>query len=239
MVAGRQWVTCKGCGRSWCHTAEHQCSPVDRWAASSEIMATILSKVQVMFLKPCHKCVFIGFVVNDVAGSPWHFSRGCWGTDQGLNKQETWGVLALHSLTKGFLKRLSAKINGELFNLNRNQLIIMMELLTEHYNSKWSLFKLWPVDSPGCDRCKYPYETASHILCDCKALAVLRFMHLGHYFLQWGDFVDISVRKVLHFIWCCWMLKQRAALQIRKWPRCKHHCSGHPAVLCPHYVTFG
>ena len=76
----------------------------------------------------------------------------------------------------------------------------MMELLTEHYNLKLSLFKLWLVDSPVYDRCKYSYETASNIRCDCKALAVSRFFHLGHHFLQSSDFADISVRKVLHFI---------------------------------------
>ena len=104
--------------------------------------------------------------------------------------------MAIHSWTDGFLKRLCTKINGELLNLNRNQLIIMMELLRGHYNLKLSLFKLWPVDSPGCDRCKYSYEATSHIFCDCKALAVLRFFHPGHHFLQLGDFADISVRKV-------------------------------------------
>lgn len=90
----------------------------------------------------------------------------------------------------------------------------MMELLTKHYTIKLSVFELWPIDSPGCDRCKYSYETASHILSDCKTLAVLRFMHLGHHFLQSGDFADISVRKVLYFIRCCWLLKQRVTLKI-------------------------
>ena len=34
---------------------------------------------------------------------------------------------------------------------------------------------------------------ASHVLCDFKALAVLRVRHLGHNFLKAGNFVDISV----------------------------------------------
>jgi len=38
---------------------------------------------------------------------------------------------------------------------------------------------------------------ASHILCDCEALATLRFMHLGHYFLKPGDFEDICVSNLL------------------------------------------
>jgi len=38
----------------------------------------------------------------------------------------------------------------------------------------------------------------SHFLCDCEALVVLRFRHLGHHFLKLGGFANISVSKVLH-----------------------------------------
>ena len=37
---------------------------------------------------------------------------------------------------------------------------------------------------------------ASHILCDCMALATFRFKHLGHHFMQPGDFQDISLSRV-------------------------------------------
>ena len=42
-------------------------------------------------------------------------------------------------------------------------------------------------------------ELASHILCDCEALATLRYKCLGHHFVKPGDFEDISVCKILHF----------------------------------------
>jgi len=41
---------------------------------------------------------------------------------------------------------------------------------------------------------------ASQVPCDCKVIAVFRFRHLGHDFLKAGDFVDISVSKVLQFV---------------------------------------
>ena len=41
---------------------------------------------------------------------------------------------------------------------------------------------------------------ASHILCDCVALATLSFRHLGHHFMQPGDFEDTSVNRILHFV---------------------------------------
>jgi hypothetical protein len=38
------------------------------------------------------------------------------------------------------------------------------------------------VDSPICGRCHTATETASHILCECVALAKFRFHRLGKYF---------------------------------------------------------
>jgi len=46
-------------------------------------------------------------------------------------------------------------------------------------------------------RHRHAFEMASHFLCDCEALVVLRFRHLGHNFLKLG-FANISVSKVLH-----------------------------------------
>jgi hypothetical protein len=43
-------------------------------------------------------------------------------------------------------------------------------------------------------------EMASHVLCNCDALATLRFRHLGCHFMKPGDFEDISVSKILHFV---------------------------------------
>ena len=65
---------------------------------------------------------------------------------------------------------------------------------------KHPVFKLRLVDSPECDGWKWESETASHVLCDCTALAALRFRQLAHHFLQPADFSDISNSKVLHFI---------------------------------------
>jgi hypothetical protein len=38
------------------------------------------------------------------------------------------------------------------------------------------------------------------VLSDCEALAYLRFRHLGQLFMEPGDFYDVPIRKVLHFI---------------------------------------
>jgi hypothetical protein len=50
------------------------------------------------------------------------------------------------------------------------------------------------------DIAHYTGETDTHILCECEAIAYLRFRHLGHYFMEPGDCQDAPVSKILHFI---------------------------------------
>lgn len=40
---------------------------------------------------------------------------------------------------------------------------------------------------------------AAHVLCECKALATLRYRHLGCHAMKPCDSEDISVSKILHF----------------------------------------
>jgi len=61
------------------------------------------------------------------------------------------------------------------------------------------LFELRLVNSPKCDKCKQSSEIASRFFCDCEAFTTLRFKHLGC-FLKAGDFEDIAVSTILHFI---------------------------------------
>jgi hypothetical protein len=62
------------------------------------------------------------------------------------------------------------------------------------------LFKLGLTDDPTCLRYLEEDELATHILCDCEAIAYLRFRHLGQYFMQPSDYYDAPINRVLHFI---------------------------------------
>jgi hypothetical protein len=42
--------------------------------------------------------------------------------------------------------------------------------------------------------------SATHILCDCEAIAYLRFHHLRQFFVEPSDYYYIPINKVLHFI---------------------------------------
>ena len=41
---------------------------------------------------------------------------------------------------------------------------------------------------------------ASHVVCDCEALATLRLVHRAHHFMEPGDTEDICVSKTVHFV---------------------------------------
>jgi hypothetical protein len=67
-------------------------------------------------------------------------------------------------------------------------------LLTGHCHLKGHLFEMGLTNSPTCERCLEKDESATHILWHCEALAYLRFRHLGHYFMEPGDYQDAPVR---------------------------------------------
>jgi hypothetical protein len=99
-----------------------------------------------------------------------------------------------------FHLRQAAKKSGELLNLRRNQLRIMTGLRTGYSHLKGHVFKKGLVNSPKCHRCKQASETASRVLGDCEALATLRCRHVDHHTMIPGDFEDIAVSRILHFV---------------------------------------
>jgi hypothetical protein len=72
-------------------------------------------------------------------------------------------------------------------------------LLTGQCHLKGHLFKLGLTNDPICERCQED-EPATHILCDCEAVAQIRFRHLGQCFMEPSDYYDAPRDKVLHFI---------------------------------------
>jgi hypothetical protein len=114
--------------------------------------------------------------------------------------QKYWGSLTILKQVRGFVQGPSVRRTKELLKLNRKQLQWVTGLLKGHCHLKGHLFKMGLTDSPTWERCLEKDEAATHILCDCEALAYLRFRHLGHYFKERGDYQDTHVSEILHFI---------------------------------------
>jgi hypothetical protein len=94
----------------------------------------------------------------------------------------------------------SAKRTRDLLKLNRDQLRWIVGLYAEHCRLKGHLSKMGLMSHSTCERCLEADESATHVLCDCEALAHLRFRYLGQFFMEPGDFYDVPIGKVLHFI---------------------------------------
>jgi hypothetical protein len=106
--------------------------------------------------------------------------------------------MAVQQVTSG----PSAKRTKDLLKLNRDQLRWVVGLLTGHCHLKGHLFKLGLTNNPACERCLEVDESTTHtcILCDCEAIAYLRFRHLSQFFMEPSDYYDAPISKVLHFI---------------------------------------
>jgi hypothetical protein len=94
----------------------------------------------------------------------------------------------------------SAKRTKDLLKLKRDQLRWVVEFFAGHCNLKGHNFKLGLTDDHICERCLEEDESATHILCDCEAVAHIRFRHLGQFFMEPSDYYDAPIYKVLHFI---------------------------------------
>jgi hypothetical protein len=49
-------------------------------------------------------------------------------------------------------------------------------------------------------KCMEKDDSDIYVLCDCEAIAYLRFCHMGHYFIEPGNYQDTPLSKILHFV---------------------------------------
>jgi len=72
-------------------------------------------------------------------------------------------------------------------------------LLTGHNTLRRHLHLMGLSDSPLRRRCGAEDETSAHILCECEALASLRYAYMGSFFLMPEDFKSISFGSISNF----------------------------------------
>jgi hypothetical protein len=94
---------------------------------------------------------------------------------------------------------------------------------------KGHLFKLGLTDDPICDRCLEEDGSAPHILCDCEAIAYLRFRHLGQFSMEPSDYYDAPIYRVLHFIRGVGLIKRGSTID--HW---RSRCKGRILWPTPH-----
>ena len=72
-------------------------------------------------------------------------------------------------------------------------------LLTGHNTMRRHLLLIGLSDSPLCRRCAAEDEISAHILCECEALASLRHVYLGSFFLDPQDINSINLGAIWNF----------------------------------------
>ena len=87
----------------------------------------------------------------------------------------------------------------KLLSFNRTQSRVVTGLLTGHNTLRRHLYFLGLLDNPLCRKCGFKEETSAHILCECEALASLKRMYLGSFFLELDDVKSISLGAIWSF----------------------------------------
>ena len=86
-----------------------------------------------------------------------------------------------------------------LFSFNRTQSRVVTGHFTGHTALRRHLCVMGLSDNPSCRKCSTEEETSVHILCECEALASLRHAHLGSFFLDPEDFMNLSTGAKWNF----------------------------------------
>ena len=76
---------------------------------------------------------------------------------------------------------------------------VVTGLLTGHNNLGRHLHLIGRSDTPLCRGCGAEDENSAHILCECEALASLRYVYLGSFFLYPEDIKSISLGAIWNF----------------------------------------
>jgi hypothetical protein len=110
-------------------------------------------------------------------------------------------ALSFRGLRDGSIPRpgpsLGAKV--KFLSFNRTQTRSAAGLLTGHNTLRRHLHLLGLVESPLCRKYGVKEETSVHILCECEALASLRHVHLGSFFLEPKDIKSINLGAIWNF----------------------------------------
>jgi len=89
---------------------------------------------------------------------------------------------------------------ARLLSFNRTQSRAVIGPLTGHNTLRRHLHVMGFSDNPTCRKCGAEEETSVHILCECEALASLRHIHLGSFFLDPEDIRVLGVGAIWNFV---------------------------------------
>ena len=121
----------------------------------------------------------------------------CWMDNQHLARWR--GLSSTQRQARELILVPSPAAKTRLLSVNRTQSRVVIGLLTGHNTLRRHLHLMGLTNSPLCRRCGAEDETSAHILCKCDALASLRHVYLGSFFLDTVDIKSLRLGAIWNF----------------------------------------
>jgi hypothetical protein len=86
-----------------------------------------------------------------------------------------------------------------LLSFNRTQCRVVTDLLTGHNTLRRHLCVMGLSNNPTCRKCGAEEDSSVHILYECEALASFGHAHMGSFFLDPEDTVNLSIGAIGNF----------------------------------------
>jgi len=117
------------------------------------------------------------------------------------NQQWAWwrGLGDTQRQTRELISGPCLGVKFRLLSFNRIQSRAFTGLLTRHNTLRRHFPLLGLSDSPLYRRCEAEDEMSAHILCECEAMASLRYAYLDSFFLEPEDIKSISLVVIWKF----------------------------------------
>ena len=123
--------------------------------------------------------------------------KKCW-----MEKQHMalWcGPCSTHRQAQELISGPNLATGARLLTFNRTQSRVVIGLLTGHNSLRGNLYIMGLGNNPTCRKCGTDEEISVHILCECEALASLRYTYLGSFFLYPEDRV-LGMGAIWNFV---------------------------------------
>jgi hypothetical protein len=120
----------------------------------------------------------------------------CWMNRQHLVQWR--GLVGTMRQAQGLISGPNTAARTALMSFNSVQSRVVIGLLTGHNTLRRRLHIMGLLGSPLCRKWAGE-ETSAHVLCECEALATLRHIYLGSFFLDPENVRDLSLRAIWNF----------------------------------------
>ena len=117
----------------------------------------------------------------------------------GIQHLALWrGPFSTQRQTRELISGSKLATRAQLLSFNRTKSRVI-GLLTGYNTLRRHLYIMGLSNNPTCRKCGTEKETSVHILCECEALASLRYIHLGSFFLDPEDIRELGMGAIQNF----------------------------------------